>query len=698
MSHSGADTLADRLKRSLRYDQKRDDNDNGDVNKPDFREIDLGLGSGSPVSPLRPNVQVATSSRSSSSSSSSSGSFSGRNDQNPVAKKSASGSTAANTTNSGELSGSGHNSPTYSGRVKKQPVTRGSESGGSQLIYSGGGSVSSPPANVLPAGNICPSGKILKADVSAPRSSRPDVLGTGRGHYGHGSIMRGGGSVKFDAGGSSGVAGNSRAGVLAGKGVMSGGVDGEEMKRLGNEEYKRGHFSEALSYYDRAIAISPENAAYHYNKAAALIGLKRLGMAVRECEEVLRLDPGYVRAHYRLGSLYLCLGQVDNARRHICFTGIQPDPIELQKLHAVEKHLSKCTSARRIGDWKVVLREADAAVASGADASPQLFACKAEALLKLRQYADAELCISNIPRVGTSSLSCSQNKFLGMLSEAYILLVRSQIEMSMGRFDSAVTSAEKAAQIDTLSAEVSALLSNVRAVARARARGNDLFKSERFTEASAAYGEGLRLNPSSSVLYCNRAACWYKLGQWERSIDDCNQALNILPNYTKALLRRAASNSKLERWVEAVRDYEVLRKELPNDNDVAEALFHAQVGLRKSRGEDVHNMKFGGDVELVSGLEQFRAAISSPSASVVHFKSASDLQCNQISPFVDTLCSRYPSINFLKVDVRDSPGIANAENVKLVPTFKIYKNGSRLKEMICPSPEVLESSVRHYSS
>ena len=69
---------------------------------------------------------------------------------------------------------------------------------------------------------------------------------------------------------------------------------------------------------------------------------------------------------------YYSLGQVDNARRHICFTGIQPDPIELQKLHAVEKHLSKCTSARRIGDWKVVLREADAAVASGADASPQV--------------------------------------------------------------------------------------------------------------------------------------------------------------------------------------------------------------------------------------------------------------------------------------------------------------------------------------
>ena len=90
------------------------------------------------------------------------------------------------------------------------------------------------------------------------------------------------------------------------------------------------------------------------------------------------------------------------------------------------------------------------------------------------------------------------------------------------------------------------LLNNVRLVARARARGNDLFKSERVTEACSAYGDGLRLDPSNSVLYCNRAACWFKLGQWERSVEDCDQALSIQPNYIKALLRRAASNSKVK--------------------------------------------------------------------------------------------------------------------------------------------------------
>lgn len=69
---------------------------------------------------------------------------------------------------------------------------------------------------------------------------------------------------------------------------------------------------------------------------------------------------------------------------------------------------------------------------------------------------------------------------------------------------------------------------------------------------------------------------------------------------------------QLERWEDAVRDYEVLRKELPYDNEVAESLFHAQVALKKSRGEEVYNLKFGGEVEEVLGLEHFRAALSSP--------------------------------------------------------------------------------------
>lgn len=61
-----------------------------------------------------------------------------------------------------------------------------------------------------------------------------------------------------------------------------------------------------------------------------------------------------------------------------------------------------------------------------------------------------------------------------------------------------------------------------------------------------------------------------------------------------------------------MRDYEVLRRELPGDNEVTESLHRAQIALMKSHGEDVHNnMKFCGEVEEVTSLDKFKAAVSS---------------------------------------------------------------------------------------
>ena len=68
----------------------------------------------------------------------------------------------------------------------------------------------------------------------------------------------------------------------------------------------------------------------------------------------------------------------------------------------------------------------------------------------------------------------------------------------------------------------------------------------------------------------------------------------------------------MERWAAAVSDYEALRKELPHDKEVAESLFLAQVALKKSRGEEVLNMEFGGEVEEVYSREQFKAAMNLP--------------------------------------------------------------------------------------
>ncbi|MQL73456.1 hypothetical protein Taro_005817 [Colocasia esculenta] len=681
---TGLDAISDRFHSALTT---------FDGNKPDAKDFDLG----SPVSPLRTRT-ASNAITNTSSSSSSSGSVSGRTGANVVARKSDGKS------HSGELLGSGESHPAGTdgagshGQRNWRPGHRRSGSG--PLIFSGGSgggssSATSPLTNALPAGNICPSGRIGKTGMICRSSARSDVLGSGTGNYGHGSIMRGGAAAGRPPVEPAVSAGTPEVAASSARRAMTS-VDPEEVKRAGNEQYKMGHFMDALKLYDRAIAMCPGNAACHSNRAAALIGLGRLTDAVRECKEAVRLDPTYWRAHQRLASLYIRLGQVENALKHIFSTGQQLDHMELQKLQTLERHVNRCADARKTGDWKSALRESDSAIAAGADSSSLLFASRAEALLRLHRLEEADSMLSKMLKLESSISSSSQTTFFGMLSNAYLFIVQARVETTLGRFDSAVSAAEKAGQIDPRNMEVATVLANVRSVARARSRGNELFNSGKFTEACTAYGEGLKFDPSNPVLCCNRAACLSMLGQWEKSIQDCNEALRIQPNYTKALLRRAASNGKLERWAEAVQDYEVLRKELPGDSKVAEALFHAQIALKKSRGEEVSNLKFGGEVEKISGVEHFRAAISSPGVSVVHFMGASNQQCLQISSFVDALCTRYPSVNFLKVDVDESPDVTNVENVRIVPTFKIYKNGSRVKEMICPSRQVLEYSVRHY--
>lgn len=312
MQEPGFDSLTTRFRDSLSCEE----------NKPDFKELDLG----SPVSPLK--IRGAGNAGSgggaattSSSSSSSSGSVSGRSNAPKLPRR----PDGKPSHHSGELTGYFDTSPNASDSLRSAAAMRNSKPGhrrsvsaGAPLIYSGGSFCSitgnsncsnsaTSGTNLFPAGNICPTGKILKSGMASRASNRTDVLGSGAANYGHGNIMRGG--TKLSNAGhvvDENVAGNSHLGGVSGVVKRAtGGPDPEELKKTGNELYRSGNFVEALSLYDRAISISPNNAAYRSNRAAALTALGRLAEAARECEEAVKLDPGYARAHRRLASLCL---------------------------------------------------------------------------------------------------------------------------------------------------------------------------------------------------------------------------------------------------------------------------------------------------------------------------------------------------------------------------------------------------------
>ncbi|KAF2293062.1 hypothetical protein GH714_035903 [Hevea brasiliensis] len=317
-------------------------------------------------------------------------------------------------------------------------------------------------------------------------------------------------------------------------------MDPEQLKIMGNEDYKNGNFAEALAFYDAAISIDPNKASYRSNKSAALTALGRLLEAVFECREAIRIEPHYHRAHHRLANLYLRLGDGEKAIYHYKHSGPEADHVEIAKAKGLQVHLNKCTEARRQRDWNTLIKETQAAISSGADSAPP-------------------------------------------------------VDMAVGRFDDALAAAQRATRLDSNNKEANMVMRKARAVAAARSTGNQLFKAAKFYEASNAYGEGLEHDPYNPVLLCNRAACRSKLGQHEKAVEDCNVALNVRPNYSKARLRRADCYAKLEKWEASIQDYEILHKEAPDDEEVSEGLLEAKAQQhKKHRGRDMKNqMKHG---------------------------------------------------------------------------------------------------------
>ncbi|KAG7983155.1 hypothetical protein I3843_04G090600 [Carya illinoinensis] len=359
-------------------------------------------------------------------------------------------------------------------------------------------------------------------------------------------------------------------------------MDPETLKIMGNEDYKSGKFAEALALYDAAIAIDPNKPSYRSNKSAALAALGRLLEAVFECREAIRIEPQYHRAHHRLATLYFRLGEAEKALYHFKHAGPEADQVDIAKVKTLQAHLNKCTEARKLRDWNTLIKETGSAISAGADSAPQIFAFQAEGLLKLRRHQDADETLLKGPNFEADACT----RFLGPIGSAYLLVIRAQVDMAAGRLDDALETVQRAARLDSNNREANVVMKKAKAVAAARAKGNELFKASMFSEASAAYEEGLDHDPYNSVLLCNRAACLSKLGQFERAVGDCTAALNVRPSYSKARLRRADCNAKLEKWEASIQDYEVLLKETPGDEDqVRQGLLEAREQLKKQRGD-----------------------------------------------------------------------------------------------------------------
>lgn len=185
-------------------------------------------------------------------------------------------------------------------------------------------------------------------------------------------------------------------------------------------------------------------------------------------------------------------------------------------------------------------------------------------------------------------------------SQPEALILRSQILMSKGEIAKAIQHAQAALRSDPDSKTARRLMKKCKLLDSIKTKGNEAFKRAQYAEAVETYTEAIteadadsgdaemiELKGFKATLFSNRATAKSKLADYEGTVSDCDEALQLDAGYVKALRTRARAFSQLEKYEEAVRDFkEAMEESGEADASLQNELRQAEIDLKRSKKKE----------------------------------------------------------------------------------------------------------------
>uniref|UniRef100_A0A8D2JV25 Sperm-associated antigen 1 n=1 Tax=Theropithecus gelada TaxID=9565 RepID=A0A8D2JV25_THEGE len=336
-------------------------------------------------------------------------------------------------------------------------------------------------------------------------------------------------------------------------------------KEKGNEAFNSGDYEEAVMYYTRSISALPTVVAYN-NRAQAQIKLQNWNSAFQDCEKVLELEPGNIKALLRRATTYKHQNKLQEAIEDLSkVLDVEPDN-ELAKktLSEVERDLknSEAVSKTQTKGKRMVIQEIENSEdEEGKDSG--------------RKHEDGSG--DKKPAEPAGAARAAQPCAMGNIQKKLTGKAEGGKRPARGAPRRGQTPEAGADKRSPRRASAAAAAGGgatghpgggpgAESPAGLKSQGNELFRSGQFAEAASKYSAAIALlEPAGSeiaddlsILYSNRAACYLKEGNCSGCIQDCNRALELHPFSMKPLLRRAMAYETLEQYGKAYVDYKTV--------------------------------------------------------------------------------------------------------------------------------------------
>ncbi|KAM8786148.1 sperm-associated antigen 1 [Rhynchonycteris naso] len=351
-------------------------------------------------------------------------------------------------------------------------------------------------------------------------------------------------------------------------------------KEKGNEAFHSGDYEEAVKYYTRSLSVLPTVVAYN-NRAQAELKLQNWNSAFQDCEEVLKLEPGNIKALLRRATTYKHQNKLQEAIEDLSkVLDVEPDnEFAKNTLSEVERDLKNAAPASKTPTKgkRMVIQEVESSEdESGKDSERKHEDGSREAAPPAGSARTTEpRAMGNIQKKLTGKGEAGKRPERGALRRSRLPGACAdkrgcpRVPVTGGGANGHPGGGRSAR--DPIAADV---FPGPGAVPPApatgpsdlKSEGNKLFKTGQFAEAALKYSAAiaqLELAGSGSgddlsILYSNRAACYLKEGNCSGCIQDCNRALELHPFSLKPLLRRAMAYETLEQYQKAYVDYKTV--------------------------------------------------------------------------------------------------------------------------------------------
>lgn len=293
----------------------------------------------------------------------------------------------------------------------------------------------------------------------------------------------------------------------------------------GYTHYRLKQYEQTVEDYSNAIRLNPEHPIVHifyFHRAVAYNFLGDYFRAIEDLNFVLMLKPRDLSTLHVRGASYVQLGDYQNAiSDYNLILTIDPTNSEYYYLRG--------GTYRDLEQYKQAIKDYDRAIQIN-PAYVEAYNYRGESYASLKEY-DRAIADYN------DAIQIAPDKHAGYY-------FRGTVYIKLGQYHRAI-------EDFTISIKL-----NPDSAYNYNNRGCAYHNLEQYEIAIADYDIALRLDPEFALTYANRGGAYFKIKNYGYAIANFDKALEIDPNYAAAYFYRGLANMNLEKYPMAIADFD----------------------------------------------------------------------------------------------------------------------------------------------